>query len=306
MKWRKQAGESPREARERLLDELGSEASFKERLAAVDLGDCIAPLEAVTLSSIRLRSEAADEANISAGQTKLGGSPDLMPSFDWPRFRGLPLSFIAQINLAEVHPYDSEGLLPATGLLSFFYDSGQSIWGFDPADKGGWAVFFTDNLNEIARISAPDDLPEEGRYRARLLRPSQEPTHPSWESSDFERLGLDDDQELAYSQALDREMENDGLIHRMLGHPDPIQGDMQVECQLASHGLYCGDASGYNHPRAAELRAGATEWRLLLQIDSDDGAEMMWGDVGRIYYWIHRDTLAARDWQSVWLILQCS
>ncbi len=33
---------------------------------------------------------------------------------------------------------------------------------------------------------------------------------------------------------------------------------------------------------------------------------MMWGDVGRIYFWITEDALAAADWQDCWLILQCS
>jgi uncharacterized protein YwqG len=32
---------------------------------------------------------------------------------------------------------------------------------------------------------------------------------------------------------------------------------------------------------------------------------MMWGDVGRIYYWIKHPDLIARDWELSWLILQC-
>jgi uncharacterized protein YwqG len=80
---------------------------------------------------------------------------------------------------------------------------------------------------------------------------------------------------------------------------------MQTEVQLVSHGLYCGNATGYNDPRAEELRAGASQWRLLLQIDSDDDTGMMWGDVGRIYYWIHERDLAAGVFENTWLILQC-
>lgn len=80
---------------------------------------------------------------------------------------------------------------------------------------------------------------------------------------------------------------------------------MQLECQLVSHGLYCGDSSGYQDPRAAELEPGAVEWRLLLQIDSEDDAGMMWGDVGRIYYWMHRQDLANRNWEKARLCFQC-
>jgi hypothetical protein len=34
--------------------------------------------------------------------------------------------------------------------------------------------------------------------------------------------------------------------HRILGHSTNIQGDMQLEAQLVTNGLYCGDPSGYN------------------------------------------------------------
>lgn len=32
---------------------------------------------------------------------------------------------------------------------------------------------------------------------------------------------------------------------------------------------------------------------------------MMWGDVGRLYYWIRREDLAQRRFDKVWLVLQC-
>ncbi len=92
---------------------------------------------------------------------------------------------------------------------------------------------------------------------------------------------------------------------RVLGYPDPIQGEMSLECQLASNGLYCGDASGYQDPRRAALEAGARDWRLLLQVDSEDDAGMMWGDVGRLYYWIRRQDLKKAEFGNTWVILEC-
>jgi hypothetical protein len=65
----------------------------------------------------------------------------LPPAITWPRNDDEPLSFIAQANLADVAAYDSEGVLPRDGLLSFFYDAvTQGAWGFDPADHGSAAV----------------------------------------------------------------------------------------------------------------------------------------------------------------------
>lgn len=51
---------------------------------------------------------------------------------------------------------------------------------------------------------------------------------------------------------------------------------MELECQLVSNGIYCGDPSGYAGPEAARLKPGARDWSLLLQLDTDDDRGMMW------------------------------
>ena len=276
--------------------------SFRDRLAAAGLGDHAEALEALRRPAIRLLPEAVDESEIAIGASKLGGHPGLPDSFDWPEYDGVPQSFVAQIALSEVHPYDQEGVLPEAGLLSFFYDARQNVWGFDPAEAGAWAVRYTRSSATLTRYEFPDALPEEGRFRARRLNPRAEATAAPADSSHVAALGLAPKEAHAYAETIGSE---DGLVHRVLGHPEPIQGDMQLECQLVAHGLYCGDASGYEDPRAQALEPGATDWRLLLQIDSEEDAGMMWGDSGRIYYWMTRDALAGRRWDEAHMILQC-
>ena len=96
------------------------------------------------------------------------------------------------------------------------------------------------------------------------------------------------------------------LSHKLLGHSENIQGDMELECQLVSHGLYCGNSSGYEDPRREQLQAGAADWVLLLQIDSEEAhCGMMWGDSGRLYLWIRQQDLAAKAFERCWLVLQC-
>ena len=58
---------------------------------------------------------------------------------------------------------------------------------------------------------------------------------------------------------------------------------MELEAQLASHGVYCGDPAGYESPEAGRLEAGAKDRRLLLQLDSDEHMDVMWGDAGILY-----------------------
>ncbi|MDS3859540.1 DUF1963 domain-containing protein [Thermosynechococcaceae cyanobacterium BACA0444] len=51
---------------------------------------------------------------------------------------------------------------------------------------------------------------------------------------------------------------------------------------------------------------GATEWQLLFQLDSDDNATMMWGDMGRLYFWCRESDIQAQNFDQAWMILQCS
>ena len=278
---------------------------LRRRLGDVGLRDHAAALVSLIEPAVRLVPDATDGSPAIIGATKLGGCPDLAPGTEWPSFQGVPQSFIAQINLGEVAGMAGTEVLPDSGLLSFFYDAEQRIWGFDPADRGGWRVLHTIEA-DLVRVAFPADLRDHGRYQERRLRPRIETTFAPWASSDLERLGLESSQVDAYLAVVDEVYSNDGEIHRLLGHPDPIQGDMQLECQLTSNGLYCGDASGYEDARAPTLQRGAVNWRLLLQIGSDEGAGMCWGDAGCLYFWLHRDDLAARRFDAAWCILQCS
>lgn len=65
-----------------------------------------------------------------------GGKPFLPADFQWPRCTlddDLPLAFLGQLNLADVAPFDTEGLLPRQGILSFFYELDTMEWGSLPS-----------------------------------------------------------------------------------------------------------------------------------------------------------------------------
>ena len=51
-------------------------------------------------------------------------------------------------------------------------------------------------------------------------------------------------------------------------------------------------------PTAAGEAAPAPGMQLLAQIDTDDAADMMWGDVGTLYWLIRPEDLAARNFEA--------
>ncbi len=274
------------------------------RLVAAGLERYADNLLAQVEPSVRLTSRPAREEELTLGGTRLGGQPDVPARFRWPAFQGVPCSFVAQLDLGSLVGLAGVEALPPAGLLSFFYDAEQRPWGFDPREREGWRVLYTPPGAPLARAPFPAKLPKASRFRPCPLTARADFTFAPWESADIAALGLDLDQGVSYAEALG-DPDVPAGTHRLLGHPDPVQGDMQLEAQLAFHGVSCGDGFREDDERIEELRPGATSWRLLLQVDTDDNAGMMWGDAGRIYFWMRRDDLRARRFENSWLVLQC-
>ncbi len=245
-------------------------------------------------------------------RSHVGGRPTLPADIPWPRWNDAPLAFLCQIDLTELpagHLLGAEHHgLPLSGMLFFFYETQAQTWGFDPQDAGSWRVIYcTGTPGEAAERAAPEDLTEEALFTKVPLTFTIITSYPDAQDERIEALGLNEVQIEQYMEDWCIAPCEDQPAHQLFGYPAPIQGnDMDLECQLASHGLYCGNTSGYRNPRAKTLAAGRREWRLLLQLDSDDAAGMMWGDCGRLYFWIREADLKARHFEKCWMVLQCS
>lgn len=280
---------------------------LKSRFVATSLSTRADQLVALAKPCIRLHRSARADWLLPVGSSKIGGCPDVPKSFEWPSWQGTPLAFLAQLDLSNLVDSEPAAVLPRSGLLSFFYDAEQQTWGFDPQDRGGWRVLYFSPEEALARCPFPNELPDDAQYPACRVGFYEAISIAPYESADIARLKLSKEEVNAYFEVLDgvtRDQEGQPL-HQVLGHPDPIQGDMQLECQLASNGLYCGDSTGYQDPRRAELELSAAQWQLLFQLDSDDQANMMWGDVGRLYFWIRQADLQHLNFGGVWMVLQC-
>ena len=236
---------------------------------------------------------------------RLGGRPRLPAGEMWPEASGAPLSFVAEIDLTPASAALGESGLPTSGLLEFFYDAVQMPWGFDPRDRPRWRVLHVP-ADAPAR-EFPTALGGDARFKETRLGAHREATFAPHSSLLVESIGMDSGAGFEYGEALEAwaSSAEEALLHRLLGHPDVIQNEMTLECQLASNGIYVGDPSDYETEAAKRLASGAAAWQLLLQIDSDDQAGMMWGDSGRLYFWIRDTDLIEHHWDRVWMVLQC-
>jgi uncharacterized protein YwqG len=264
------------------------------------------------LPSARLAAHrVATGKKLALGASRIGGSPDVPSDFVWPEREGEEdgrvdagsLSFIAQLKLKAFGGLSED--LPRDGWLLFFYDMRNQPWGFDPRDRASCAVVHVPAGTNLRRRPMPEDVDDdEWSGSCCSVTHAVEATVPELGET---RADLE---MLEPHQAMLKELSPMGAgepKHRLLGWPDMVQGEMSAECQLVTHGIYCGDAKGYQDPRVPELLQGAADWMLLLQIDTDeDGPGWMWGDCGRIFFWIRRQDLRERRFQRAWCILQCT
>jgi uncharacterized protein YwqG len=261
-------------------------------------------IESVAKKSIRLSSEKRS----SEATNRLGGKPNLPKDLNWPTWREQPLAFVAQLDLATL-PQVLDLQLPRTGSLSFFYKGGENAWGFSPDDAGSSVVLYMqESLSSFPLRSLPEELEDHLRFTGVKLFPQPlEVSVPGLQDQALERLAMSPHERKAYYNfQTSLEASEAGCMHRIGGYPDCVQGDPKLEAHLVSHGLYCGDQSGYKAGKKKGLYPGASDWELLLQVDSDDKAKMMWGDVGRIYFLIHKSDLARSRFEKIWVVFQCS
>jgi uncharacterized protein YwqG len=297
---------------ESLFTSLRIQAASNPNLSEFDLVSLARP-------SVRLSTQRVLDARIGKGESRIGGVPDIPPEFEWPRWSpsiptddkfgqpwrpngDAPLGFIAQIDLSNIPHVDDS--LPATGWLYFFYDRYCEKWGYDPAERGSCRVIYTNcDRSALERGELPLDAEQDHLAEPCLLEAWPELTLPD----DLPDLKYGTPAYEEYRGLCDELTKAGGFTHhRILGHPQLIQNPMELECQLASNGVYGGRPEGYQSERAKSLESGAEDWRLLLQIDTDEeGPGWMWGDVGRIYFWIKQQDMKLLRFEDSWLIFQC-
>ena len=226
-------------------------------------------------SRIETRFVPAGE-DLPAGSSKFGGRPDVPAGFVWPVFetktfdddtvKPRPLAFLAQFDCARLAGLDPEGLLPRTGLLSFFYELGSQRWGYDPKDAGCARVFWFDG-EPLAPAEFPQDLEEDFRLPELAAELSAGTDAPDFQDA---CLALDYPFTANDYRFFDQARRELGYAYpdnrsQLLGWPDIIQNNMTLECELVSRGYYLwGSWESVPQEERDALRAPSVQvWRLL-------------------------------------------
>lgn len=285
----------------------------RELITAVGLEHRVSDIMVMLQPSIAIRTTRHEDSAIPLGQSKFGGMPDLPPGIAWPDYEGRPLDFVAQINLADVVQYHHDQRLPASGRLYFFFDKnryyGDELWRNN--GKGSYQVIYDDgDVYRLKRSAEPDNL--EIKYVTCALTFFEELTLPDFSSYqiatafgwNYNNLSEDERDIDAYfallSQLAQTYPGDHHVLNRIFGYPDVIQTDVMIEAEAAAHNL-AWDQCRYEQ-RGDEIKT----WQLLLQVDSDNNAKMMWGDVGKLYYCIQAKALRERRFDAAVCITQCT
>ncbi|UZR98091.1 YwqG family protein [Chondrinema litorale] len=187
-----------------------------------------------------------------------GGQPYFEIGESWPTTdNGVPLQFIFQV----FNKPDLE-LPKSIELIQFFYDFEESPW--DSTDDGlKIKIYKKLNKDKINFIEQPEELPR-NKYCEIKFIPTE--TLPDWD-------GID-----SYET-------NASKLSCILNEDKPWESYGTVVKKLIGEQDYQSQLGGY--PRWIQADAAPQQYNkplpLLFQIDSEDNANIMWGDTGVIY-----------------------
>lgn len=263
--------------------------------------------------AIRLRSRSGGKKPVG----QLGGLPALPEGVAWPEWKDRgSLNFVASFDCGRL-PVDQLDLdLPGSGTLLFFYlDPADGL--FDPAESdyqvrpgepetlAGTRVIYVPPGVDTSERDAPADVDPYNYVplAAQLMTTGPVFNHPALRAA-VRHLSAED--QAFMSDIMNSDPLQDELYQHMPqprhwigGHAHPVQDSVEIE---VAYTHFAGKVP-YGDPT---LEEEAQRWTLLAQIDSDDEADMMWGDVGTLYWLMRPEDLAARRFEASSFTGQCS
>jgi uncharacterized protein YwqG len=217
-----------------------------------------------------------------------------------------PLSFVAQVDFADLHAVCALDGFPTAGRLLFFCDPFDWPWG-EAEDQAGARVIFTQApVERLERKPVPPQfnepvarelMPRGWAFKPRILRPTAWllPPHAAF-ITQHNWPGWSEAQDDAYQQFWERlytqypdMFSHSDAVHQVGGTAWSIQETVEAACATF----------------AGTPPERADGWQLVLQVDSDIEVGMEWGDSGRLYACARKEDVAAGRFDRCWTVMQC-
>lgn len=255
---------------------------------------------------------AEEDTYQQVGNTRIGGVPDLPPTFEWAKTDEGYMRFLAQVNLAEL-PALPDSPLPEQGMLYFFSK-------MQDQNNQHRILFFDGDPDDLKRATAPPE--------GEIITNFYPPRNTAWKvtiGDGFEFPHEDnrfyyrdlfftnndriDEQaaagwyELTEDLYYDYRPQGQLQMSKILGEPDSLLHDRLMQmAQAVREGKSW--SSVYNGYKSDESEV--KKWILLLQLDSHHEAGMLWSDAGFLDFVIHGDDLAKRDFSRTYASIASS
>jgi uncharacterized protein YwqG len=226
------------------------------------------------------------------GSSRAGGSPDLPRGLTWPVHDGKVMTFLAQVNLNELES-DFAPYLPQNGWLYFFL-----AWDENAVDTPHQVLYFDGSPDTLQPTCPPTAArPLEKTYQPHRLRFEPGFTLSAETFSDmYAKLPKDKDSERVYEHLADI-FQPEGT--RLGGHPCSIQEASEQFAYMKLSGLSPAEFRKDHALHSQRMRSV----RPLFVLNSQ--ADMRWGDLGLLQFFIHEEALAKHDFsQTVCELIQ--
>jgi hypothetical protein len=244
----------------------------------------------------------------AGARSRLGGPPVLPAGTPWPTWGDRTLDFVAVIDFGELAGALWLPELPGAGTAAFYYATRPPRpWGDDPAQTAGWRVL------PDAGVPAGPAIGPEVRLGATPFISLPSPHEPVLRPFGAAVAAFAATYPELYASWV-RFTWGDEPRHQTGGWPVVVQRAVWRDCALAAAGhsldavapATAGPAPIEVDFESWSMPAAAGDWRLLLQLDSDDRLGWRWGEPGCVYFSARAADVRSGALDRSWLILQAT
>ena len=229
---------------------------------------------------------------------KMGGVPNLPLNFVWPTYKNeyetivpceiteRPLSFMLQVNIKDLKPYDKENLLPNEGVLSVFYDNLSQPLGENIYQMQGLKIYYfnekIEDLKPTKKVFSEKEWDSDGVFfiKERFFEISNR--YEIQSSDEYEFLSKKE-----ISKYFDEAVKSDYYIYEW-NYKNKLFG-------------YANDIQGSSYSQVKKYDKNLKDYILLMQIKSIglEPDDFNLGDNGHLYIYIKKDDLKNLNFENI-------